>query len=413
MEAKGEAKSEAGGKAEGGGPPNTVVINLLNFAMRVVHEEMAGFFDDHCSLWDYGEEELKAIMAGGGETLEQHAIFTKYLELINGHLDGFARSAGYTSAKDVFEAVEAAVEHDKKQREKMMAEMNTMFAQMRLKPIGLEYLLDSVLNLAEYETLRMMMIMKARERRMYRQLAERGERRRRLAAARREDLVAGCPPRVVVQQYEALKARLAEMTPHRKDLHEELDAGMASAKLEDDADRGGAADGTCYDYPVDFLVKVSSPTAAEARQGDARDAKVRPRVARARAASATREERAEADGGAVREDEELRRRRPAGELRLRERDADAVREGAERDPGPARAVAAPRDDEVARAQAPDDGPAEARPVADRDARLVDDAVQRRPCAARGPRRRWSAQSRAHMDAVEPVAAVSRTPRAPA
>ena len=62
-----------------------------------------------------------------------HAIFTKYLELINGHLDGFARSAGYTSAKDVFEAVEAAVEHDKKQREKMMAEMNTMFAQMRLK----------------------------------------------------------------------------------------------------------------------------------------------------------------------------------------------------------------------------------------------------------------------------------------
>ncbi|KAH8061603.1 hypothetical protein JL721_8832 [Aureococcus anophagefferens] len=223
MEAKGEAKSEAGGKAEGGGPPNTVVINLLNFAMRVVHEEMAGFFDDHCSLWDYGEEELKAIMAGGGETLEQHAIFTKYLELINGHLDGFARSAGYTSAKDVFEAVEAAVEHDKKQREKMMAEMNTMFAQMRLKvkekeakaeekegakggddgddggarprprarprrrpgkaggpgltlfsqPIGLEYLLDSVLNLAEYETLRMMMIMKARERRMYRQLAER------------------------------------------------------------------------------------------------------------------------------------------------------------------------------------------------------------------------------------------------
>ena len=98
-----------------------------------------------------------------------------------------------------------------------MAEMNTMFAQMRLKvkekeakaeekegakggddgddggakaeakgeakatargkaggpgltlfsqPIGLEYLLDSVLNLAEYETLRMMMIMKARERRI-------------------------------------------------------------------------------------------------------------------------------------------------------------------------------------------------------------------------------------------------------
>ena len=330
MEAKGEAKSEAGGKSEGGGPQQSVVINLLNFAMRVVHEEMAGFFDEHCSHWDYGEEDLKAIMAGGGETLQQHDIFTKYLALINDHLDNFARSAGYTSAQEVFAAVEEAVARDKRQREKMMSEMNAMFAQMRLKakakegdakaeekgdagggakggddddgdggggggdakaeakgggeakatargkagggtpgglmlfsqPIGLEYLLDSVLNLADYETLRMMMIMKAREKRMYRQLEERGAKRRSLAAARKDDLVPGCSPRVVTSQYEALKTRLAEMTPHRKDLHEELVAGMSTRKLEDDADRA-EADADCYKYPLDFLTKVSAPNAQE------------------------------------------------------------------------------------------------------------------------------------------------------
>ena len=53
------------------------------------------------------------------------------------------------------------------------------------QPIGLEYLLESVMNLAEYETFRMMMIMKARERRMYSQLEERGNKRR--TAARNEE----------------------------------------------------------------------------------------------------------------------------------------------------------------------------------------------------------------------------------
>lgn len=328
MESKGEEKEESGVKDAG--PPMAtnnqgVIINLLNFAMKIVHEEMAGFFDEHCDAWDYGEAELKAIMAGGGETLQQHAVYKDYLEIVNGHLDKFAQSAGYTSAAEVFDAVSAAVDHDKQQREKMMREMNDMFAQMRSKlslkkggaegdakggaddadakeapgakgedggegakaeakggertgasggggspglmmfsqPIGLEYLLDSVINLAEYETLRMMMIMKAREKRMYRQLAERGNKRRADAAARGNDLVDGCGRRVLLDQYDRLKERLREMTPHRKDLHEELDASMATGAFEDDAGSRDA-DPARYAHAVDFLSKVSSPNAREA-----------------------------------------------------------------------------------------------------------------------------------------------------
>lgn len=325
MEAKGEAKGDDGADKAVAPPAGgqSVVINLLNFAMKIVHEEMAEFFDGHCDAWDYGEEELKAIMAGGGETLKQHAIYKDYLEIMNGHLDTFAQSAGFRSAKEVFDAVSAAVDDDKRQREKMMREMNDMFAQMRLKigapkdgdakggaddgdgddakagakgddddeakggdakaeaktsasgaagnpglvlfsqPIGLEYLLDSVLNLAEYETLRMMMIMKAREKRMYRQLAERGAKRRALAADRRAELVAGCARGVVVDQYDKLKDRLRDMTPHRKDLHDELEAGMATGALDDDAS-ATEADPKCYQYGLDFLLKVSSPNAREA-----------------------------------------------------------------------------------------------------------------------------------------------------
>ena len=86
-------------------------------------------------LWDYKEEDLKKITAGEGETLEQHAVFTQYLEQINERLDGFARTAGYSDAQGVLTDVQKAVDHDKKLRDQMMKEMNALFAQMRL---GLE-----------------------------------------------------------------------------------------------------------------------------------------------------------------------------------------------------------------------------------------------------------------------------------
>ena len=133
MEAKGSEDETKDSKEEE--PPSKVVIDLLNFAMRVVHEEMSGFFEQHCVLWDYKEEDLKKITAGEGETLEQHAVFTQYLEQINERLDGFARTAGYADAQGVLTDVQKAVDHDKKLRDQMMKEMNALFAQMRL---GLE-----------------------------------------------------------------------------------------------------------------------------------------------------------------------------------------------------------------------------------------------------------------------------------
>ena len=278
-------------------------------------------------LWDYKEEDLKKITAGEGETLEQHAVFTQYLEQINERLDGFARTAGYADAQGVLTDVQKAVDHDKKLRDQMMKEMNALFAQMRLgleqrdkaaakgteddakgdddstasaktvevdeseakeckavapkkkkpmgnglmlfsQPIGLEYLLESVMNLAEYETFRMMMIMKARERRMYRQLEERGNKRRRLRETRKAELVDGFSSDVVRDQYSLLKVRLGEMTPQRKDLREELDKGMDLDRFDFE---GRIADPEAYKYGMDFLCKVSSPSAQEELKGRRED----------------------------------------------------------------------------------------------------------------------------------------------
>ena len=323
MEAKGSEDEAKDSKEEE--PPSKVVIDLLNFAMKVVHEEMSGFFEQHCVLWDYKEEDLKKITAGEGETLEQHAVFTQYLEQINERLDGFARTAGYADAQGVLTDVQKAVDHDKKLRDQMMKEMNALFAQMRLgleqrdkaaaketddskgdddstasaktvevdeseakeskqvekkkkptgnglmlfsQPIGLEYLLESVMNLAEYETFRMMMIMKARERRMYRQLEERGNKRRRLRETRKAELTDGCSSDVVREQYSLLKVRLGEMTPQRKDLRDELDKGMDVDRFDMES---RVADPESYKYPMDFLCKVSSPSAQEELKGRRED----------------------------------------------------------------------------------------------------------------------------------------------
>ena len=136
------------------------------------------------------------------------------------------------------------------------------------QPIGLEYLLESVMNLAEYETFRMMMIMKARERRMYRQLEERGNKRRRLRETRKAELTDGCSSDVVRDQYSLLKVRLGEMTPQRKDLREELDKGMDLDRFDFE---GRVADPEAYKYPMDFLCKVSSPSAQEELKGRRED----------------------------------------------------------------------------------------------------------------------------------------------
>ena len=104
------------------------------------------------------------------------------------------------------------------------------------------------MNLAEYETFRMMMIMKARERRMYSQLEERGPSGGRLRETRKAELTDGCSSDVVREQYSLLKVRLGEMTPQRKDLREELDKGM-------DLDR------------FDFEGRIADPESLQVRHG--------------------------------------------------------------------------------------------------------------------------------------------------
>ena len=72
MEAKGSEDETKDAKEEE--PPSKVVIDLLNFAMKVVHEEMSGFFEQHCVLWDYKEEDLKKITAADFQIILDEAL---------------------------------------------------------------------------------------------------------------------------------------------------------------------------------------------------------------------------------------------------------------------------------------------------------------------------------------------------
>jgi len=58
------------------------------------------------------------------------------------------------------------------------------------------------------------------------------------------------------------------MTPQRKDLREELDKGMDLDRFDFDS---RVADPESYKYPMDFLCKVSSPSAQEELKGRRED----------------------------------------------------------------------------------------------------------------------------------------------
>ncbi|KAJ1458837.1 hypothetical protein M885DRAFT_512676 [Pelagophyceae sp. CCMP2097] len=294
--------SKAGSKDET--DERSVVLDLLNFAMRVVHEDLASFFDEHCGLWDYSEADLQNLGNGGGESMQQHAVFVEYCERMNCKLDEFASSAGYGTARDVFDKVQAALEVDKAQRTKMMSELQSMFSKFKLKtkcgaeakeakaddgeakeakaeakagdgtvakkkaapmmmfsqPIGLEYLLESVLKLADYETLRMLMLMKARERKMLRDVERKAADRLDEQKDRRRALGASSPPKAsLVAEYAALRERLCRLTPHHAGLHEGIRAAMPLDDFESRCSADRPADSAeFYDGPVDHLLKLCS-----------------------------------------------------------------------------------------------------------------------------------------------------------
>lgn len=265
-EEKEDCKFEERKSTEGS---NNVVVDLVEFAMRVVHEELAFFFEEHCDLWDYGEDELKAISSGGGESLEQHDVYRKYVELVTSHLDDFVESSGLGSQREVTEAVEEAIQADKDQRKKLMAEIHKAFELMKKgggakddaenkkppplllfsQPIGLEFLLDSVLKLSEYETMRSLMIMKVNEKRMAREISKKAQKRRQ-EAARRRDLLDGGNSNDIESVFGDLKTRMQRQLP------------LMITDEEEDSMRCDATERyprpSTYQFAVDRLVQVTS-----------------------------------------------------------------------------------------------------------------------------------------------------------
>lgn len=76
-----KAESKDGCKATTRGSQN-VVVDLVEFAMRVVHQEMAPFFEEHCHLWDYNEEDRKSLLSGSGESLQQYEVYQKCVSIV-------------------------------------------------------------------------------------------------------------------------------------------------------------------------------------------------------------------------------------------------------------------------------------------------------------------------------------------
>lgn len=217
------------------------------------------------------------------------------------HLDDFAALTGFGSQKEVFAAVESAIETDKAQRKQLMSEIQSVFQQLKLKdevsskgdvddddnedikamakdekdeykngdvkqpkailmfsqPIGLEFLLDSVLKLSEYETLRMMMMMKIKEKRMVAEITKRIVDRRDRTARRRRLLRDGGSARDLCDQFELLKSRFIELAPYNKQLHEAIEHGMQTRDLEDDL-RRNRADPAVFKFARDHLVQITA-----------------------------------------------------------------------------------------------------------------------------------------------------------
>ena len=283
MDSKAESKLEQPCPS----PTGNIVVDLLEFAMRVVNKDLSPFFEKNCDLWDYSEEDIEAVVNGKGESLEQHAVYREYVDLMTDHLDRFAEDMGFSSQKEVFLQVEDAIQKDKEQRTKLMSEISAMFRKLKVdddakaepkeekeetkdeggpppllifsQPIGLEFLLTSVLNLAEYETLRMMMILKSKEMRMIKD-AKKRRKDRKISKERRKDIFQNKPTiKDLLSEFKKLKSRIIDLAPSSdKTFHATIDAAMDIRILEDDLEDSidARADHKIYDFAVDHLSKI-------------------------------------------------------------------------------------------------------------------------------------------------------------
>ena len=82
-----------------------LVMALVQHASRVLHSDMAGFFEEHVeSFMDF--EESDARERGAGDSHEQYGIFRLYTAELEHHFDGFARQRNFDSVRECFSAIQ-------------------------------------------------------------------------------------------------------------------------------------------------------------------------------------------------------------------------------------------------------------------------------------------------------------------
>ena len=82
---------------------HALVMGLVEHASRVLHTEMAGFFEEHVEAFMDFDDAAREL--GQGEKHAQFAVFRDYQVELEHHFDGFARKRGFESVHACFDAI--------------------------------------------------------------------------------------------------------------------------------------------------------------------------------------------------------------------------------------------------------------------------------------------------------------------
>ncbi len=105
-----------------------LVMGFVEYSQRILNEDMKTFFEDHMHLFDQEEDELQD---GSGHTLEQYDAFKKYEGLLEEKIDEFALEKGFSSSRACFQAIQEALETDKRAQKDLMNDIQKQFMAMR------------------------------------------------------------------------------------------------------------------------------------------------------------------------------------------------------------------------------------------------------------------------------------------
>jgi hypothetical protein len=282
--------TKAGGASSKKKQDYQLVSRLVQYAFRVFNLDMNGFFMKYCNVFDQTPAEMKK----NGETLEQYDVFRKYEEQLDKHMDSFVTKEGFNSVEECFVAIERAVKTDKRDHAERMEELTSQLksleeeaaahrqekaledaaetgeevddldtllsatdlsiedkkkkkvntpsaaamsshapAMLYLQPLTLEQMVESVLNMADYQTFSGMMRIRAAQMRKLRDAEA-------IAKKRHEDIRARAvllsssetAGEKFVELFDSLRNRICELTPKRSDLKALADKSMDSTIMQ-------------------------------------------------------------------------------------------------------------------------------------------------------------------------------------